>query len=294
MTSHIQRLGIIPYKKKSGEQRLPNWTTVDGGSQHFCFWGNILRDETGGQRILMRFRDSENNHMDYPLPFRFMRRMGMGTKINSGYPNYELPDKPWHTVRFSPHEVDLLSLADCPQWIKDKCMYQGAEDVFGQQPIFRFRNEDRLYYLPAMEFIRKCYIANALCCDDVIYPGRMETAISYKEQKGERLTLHLLRRYRRAFITKGTAQFLARWYTCMTFRASFNSVANETILLPQRASHPLRFEPPRISDIKLTCIQDNHQKRYWIERIIDIKNIPITASEVVIYQGTKKCSFKVR
>ena len=292
MTSHIQRLGIIPRNKKTKKQRLSGKTFAGEHPKSFCFWGNILKDEANSYKILMRFIGGDG-YLDVPMPFRFMRRMTIGTSILDLYPQYRPPDKNFHTVFFSPYEADLVLLSDCPGWIKDNCFYQGRQDCIGEQPVFRFKQEDQMYYLPAMEFIRKCFVTNSLCCDDFIYPGRMEAAIRYKEERGEQLILHLLRRYRKAYITKGTALFLARWYSNLAFRISFNSVANESVLLPQSSNHPLRFQPPKIGQVKLTCVLESRQKRHWITRIIDVKDIPVSVREVVVYQGVRKSGFRV-
>ncbi|GFS05794.1 hypothetical protein ElyMa_002946700 [Elysia marginata] len=235
-----------------------------------------------------------NQYKDYYVPFRFMRRMAIGTRILNAYPRYEIPDSSLTTINFSPANATLMLLSDCPIWIKTLCFYQGEQDCIGFQPVFRFRNGSDLYYMPAMEFVRKLYIANAMCCDDVMYPARMETAVSYHEHKGNQLILHLLKRYRRAYITQGTAQFLARWHTCTAFRASFNSVAIETMLMPQSSYQPLQFDPPSIEQMQLTCLMESQTKRHWIQRIIDVRNIPLNAREIVIHQEGKRSLFKVR
>ena len=293
MTSHMQRLGIIPYKKRTREQRLPEWCKMHEGLYTFVFWGNCCRDEANSNRIIMRFSHGKE-FSDIPLPLRFMRRMTVGTQIIEGFPRYELPDRRLASVFFSYDDAKIIQLKECPTWIKDTSLYQGEGDSIGQQNILRFRHNDQLFFLPATEFIRKCYIANALRCDDVIYPGRMEVAARYTEKKDEHLKIHLLKRYHKAYITKGVAQFLAQWYDCLPFRTSFNSVANETILLPQITNHPVCFRLPKIGQLKLTCILKSRQKKHWVERIIDVKGIPISVRNVTIFQGARKSCFSVR
>ena len=294
MTRPMQRLGIVPYSRQKRELQLPEWDFQEGEEAKLCAWGNIVKDERRGNLVNTRFSNG-NTVKNYLLPFRYIQQMPLGTTVVNGYPRLTPPSDEIMRLCFSPAEADILLLKDCPDWIKAHWHYQSdSKDSFGEQPIFRFRQDDQLYLMAAMEFVRKCYIANALHCDDVMYPGRMETAVSYYRREGTLLTLHLMSRYKSAHITQGTATFLARWYGNIAFQANFNSIATETILMAGRkSSRPLRLDKPSFTDLHISCTAIRRQKHSWITRITDLRGIPVHERKVLIYQGNKKSRFSV-
>ncbi len=292
--SFMQDLGITPYHSANSSPRLPQWSFASQNVARLCSWGHFLRNERGVYRIQARFSDGKSVY-DHPLPLRFLRRLAIGTEVYRGFPDYDTDtDATIRQIPITPSECKTLLLKECPQWLQSHCGYQDENDPVGEQQIMRFRQRDQLYFFPVMEFARKAYIAHGLHCNDIIHAGKMASGIGYKEQQGDTLLIHLQRQYKKAYIKRATAIFLARYCTINAFRHSFDSVAINTVLRQTGNKVPLKCQLPACESMTLCCSLVSQQKKHWIQRIIDIRGISLPVKNIVICQGAKRSCFKLK